>query len=69
MDSSDALSRCRERRLNNALAITESDSLDHRWLLYFEFSANFDDARTDIISLLLCDWLQHATTLYEESKN
>jgi len=31
-------------------------------------STNFYDAPTDV-SLLLRDWLQHATTLYEESKN
>jgi len=32
------------------------------------FSTKFHDAPTDVVSLLLCDWLQHATTLYEESK-
>jgi len=38
------------------------------WLLGCSVSTNFDDAPTDVVSLLLCDWLQHATTLYEESK-
>ena len=32
------------------------------------FSTKFDDATTDVINLLFCDWLQHATTLHEESK-
>jgi len=30
------------------------------------FSTKFYDAPADVVSLLLCDWLQHATTLYEE---
>jgi len=32
------------------------------------FWTKFDGAPTDVISLLLCDWLQHATTLYKKSK-
>jgi len=32
------------------------------------FSTKFDDAPTDVISLLLCDWLQHATTLYARNQ-
>jgi len=32
------------------------------------FSTKFDDAPTDVVSPLLCNWLKHATTLYEESK-
>jgi len=42
--------------------------LQRQTILPATFSTKFDDVPTDVINLLLCDWMQHATTLYEESK-